>query len=552
MSNTDIPNVATPTKNLGEDEIGLVVGEATSSEFYFVSEKDRYPPKWEYVVVDSTEIIDGKPTRVAVLAQVEKIVSASEALGLGSDIEALRRIKEAELEDVRTWGKARILGYLCDDNKNVGVLLPRRAVLPGCPIRIAPKAVLEKFYSYPEDEGLHMGFLITRPDVPVFCSVSGLKRHLAIIAQTGAGKSYSAGVLVEELLAKGGTILVLDPHADYVLLSLGVDGNKHPYSDRITIFRNPASTGRYANKNLGNVEAYTIAFSDLDPEEICTVARVPSKAGNQREAVRIAVNKLRAAGGSYGPEKLIETLELIASSPENREYAAGARSVLKYVRTLTKLKVFGLVSTPITQLLKPVHCSVVDLSGIDEKSMDYISSRILLETYNKVSSGEFPYPVFIFIEEAHRLIPANTTTFSSSIINRIAAEGRKFGVFLVLITQRPSKIDSNSLSQCNSQIIMKLTNPQDQIAVEQSSERLSKDLLEDLPGLNPGEAVIVGEITRVPVMLKIRPRTTKEGGADIDVLKKLREAREELEARQGHIKTMVKASTPLPGSFSEV
>ena len=79
---------------------------------------------------------------------------------------------------------------------------------------------------------------------------------------------------------------------------------------------------------------------------------------------------------------------------------------------------------------------------------------------------------------------------------------------------------------------MRMTNPEDQKAVRTSSERMSESLLNDLPGLNIGEAVIVGEITRAPVMVKIRPRETEEGGADIDVVKKLKEAEKEAEEEE--------------------
>ena len=72
---------------------------------------------------------------------------------------------------------------------------------------------------------------------------------------------------------------------------------------------------------------------------------------------------------------------------------------------------------------------------------------------------------------------------------------------------------------------MKLTNPQDQRAVAESSERMSQDLLNDLPGLNPGEAIIVGDLTKAPVMVKIRQRKTREGGSDIDVVALLKQAR---------------------------
>jgi hypothetical protein len=71
---------------------------------------------------------------------------------------------------------------------------------------------------------------------------------------------------------------------------------------------------------------------------------------------------------------------------------------------------------------------------------------------------------------------------------------------------------------------MRVTNPQDQNAVAISSERLSETLLDDLPGLNTGEAVIVGEMTRAPIMARIKKRTTREGGSDIDIMGKMKEA----------------------------
>jgi DNA helicase HerA-like ATPase len=166
----------------------------------------------------------------------------------------------------------------------------------------------------------------------------------------------------------------------------------------------------------------------------------------------------------------------------------------------------------------------MDLSGLDDEVSDYITYRILSDVYDKVSSGEFDYPVFIFVEEAHRFIPAIGSTHSGRMIKKIAAEGRKFGVFLVVVTQRPSRIHSDALSQCNSQIIMRITNPKDQEAVAASSERLGETLLNDLPGLNTGEAVIVGEMTRAPIMARIGKRTTREGGSDINIMGKMKEA----------------------------
>jgi hypothetical protein len=240
-----------------------------------------------------------------------------------------------------------------------------------------------------------------------------------------------------------------------------------------------------------------------------------------------ALEYLKAEKDVFQPEDLLEKLENVDSwktEDMDSKIVEGARSAAKYLARLISMKVFTSGATKISEMLKPMHLSVVDLSGLDDDVSDYIAFRILSDAYEKVASGEFGYPVFVFVEEAHKFIPATNSTYSSSIIKKIAAEGRKFGIFLVVITQRPSKIHSDALSQCNSQIIMRITNPKDQAAVAASSERLGETLLDDLPGLNTGEAVIVGEMTRAPIMARIRKRTTREGGSDIDIMGKMKEA----------------------------
>ncbi len=509
-------------------EIGMIIGEASSSEFYFSTKPEEMPSRWEYLAVYSHEEVDGVLKEVPVIAQVERIISASQALTKEVDFEIIKKIVESGLVDKKTWGKARVLGFLTESGS---VLQPKRAVTPGKPVYIAPAELLEKFYSYPKEEAIHIGSLITRSEVPVSLSIKGFRRHLAIIAQTGAGKSYSAGVLAEELIASGATIIILDPHADYVFLSRNIEGRKHEFSDRVTVFRNPMSTGRYSESEIGRVEPYEICFSDLDIDEICLISGISDHYTNIISGVEKAIEKVRRDKAIFLPRDLLEQLQK-AEDWENVDdkIRGGARSAQKYIKRLMRMQIFSSCTTSIDRMLQPMHISVVDLSGLEDEVSDYIAYKILIEVYDKIASAEFHYPVFIFIEEAHRFIPPDESTYSSSIIKRIASEGRKFGIFLVLITQRPSKIHPDALSQCNSQIIMRITNPEDQNAVATSSERMSADLLSDLPGLNIGEAVIVGEMTRVPVMVKIKKRKTREGGADIDVVGKLKAAAEQARA----------------------
>jgi DNA helicase HerA-like ATPase len=538
------------TRNL--TEAGIVVGEASSNEFYFASKNEEYPPKWEYLVVYSRELIGGKLEEVPVVAQVERIASVSEALTKSTDMEALKKIIQAEIADVRTWGQARILGFLSE--KDGKILQARRAINPGKLVFIAPNDILEKFYSFPEDEGLYIGQLITRADVPVYLSLKGFRRHLAIIAQTGAGKSYSAGVLIEELISKGATIIVIDPHADYVYMSLKEDGGRHSLSDKVTVFRNPSSTSR-AVKDVGKVLNYEVSFSELSDNDICDIAGINPDWGNIREAVRLAKESL--GDNLNAPQDLLNAVEnpdwAVKEDAQGREVPdrqlrGAARSASKYIRNLVNLRVFGTTSTGIAPFLKPSHLSIVDLSGLDDRAMNYIAASILEEAYAAAEGEKYEFPIFVILEEAHKFIPPKYPTYASPIVNKIAAEGRKFGVFLCLITQRPSKVNPDSLSQCNSQLIMKLTNPEDQKAVEASSERLSEDLLDDLPGLNPGECVVVGEVTRAPVMVKVRPRVTREGGADIDVVRKLKEARKAAGVDEA-ISAMKSKREPFEGGF---
>jgi hypothetical protein len=505
-------------------EVGVIIGEASSSEFFFASKPGEMPSRWEYLLTYSEEDVDGKPKQVEVVAQIERVISASQALTKDLDFEIIKKIIESGLADKKVWGKARVLGYLTDSGD---LQQPKKAVMPGKPVYIAPAELLEKFYSYPEDEAIKVGALITRSEVPVSLSVKGFRRHLAIIAQTGSGKTYLAGIIVDELLRKGGTIIMLDPHADYVFLSRRLDGKRHELADRITVFRNPSSTGRYTESEVGNVKPYEICFSDLDLDEICLISGIGQHYTNIVTGLGKALERLKTEKDVFQPEDLLKKLENVDSwktEDMDSKIVEGARSAAKYLARLINMKVFTSGATNINEMLKPMHLSVVDLSGLDDDVSDYIAFRILSDAYEKVASGEFGYPVFVFVEEAHKFIPATNSTYSSSIIKKIAAEGRKFGIFLVVITQRPSKIHSDALSQCNSQIIMRITNPKDQAAVAASSERLGETLLDDLPGLNTGEAVIVGEMTRAPIMARIRKRTTREGGSDIDIMGKMKEA----------------------------
>ena len=143
----------------------------------------------------------------------------------------------------------------------------------------------------------------------------------------------------------------------------------------------------------------------------------------------------------------------------------------------------------------------------------------MLTTRGDAARGQenyLPYPVFTLLEEAHRFAPAGASVVSTNILKQILSEGRKFGVGIGLITQRPGKLDQDVLSQCMTQIIMRIVNPIDQDTIAKSVEGAGRQLLDELPALTKGQAVISGVGVNTPVMCRVRPRLTKHGGETFD------------------------------------
>ncbi len=551
-------------------EAGFIVGETSPLEFTFVSSRAMLPPRLEYLVVPGVEErgapsvagaqpgANGGAERVDVLAQVVEVGVDSAILSerLTYD-ETLAILRGAYAPPPKMYGRARVIGYLAAQS----VRVPRCSAVPGATVYIASDAFLQRFFSLEVTAGVDVGTLINRSEVPVPLDPNGLRRHLAIIAQTGAGKSYLAGKLFESLLQLGATVLLFDPNSDYVQLRKAAGqeqrpfdaAEKTPFADDIAIYRIPGIQGRrFSNAVVGPTQDFTVRFADLEPDEICELACIGERATNLRAAVTRACEQLQRRGVDYRPAELIQELKGSGTAPMpapvpndpgdagegddaggessgpeaplGREDVRAARKAARHIERLEDFAVWGFQNVPIDPLLAPQRLTVFDLAGADKIVGAYAAERILRDIWQRALSGRLEHPVFVVLEEAHNLIPADGRTRASRIINTIAAEGRKFRVFLTLITQRPSKISPDALSQCGSQIVMQLTNPDDQRAVQKASEAISAELLADLPGLNKGEAIVLGQLTRVPVMLSVSGRASAEGGSDVDVVTELRRA----------------------------
>ncbi len=561
-------------KESNTEIIGRITGESTPSYFVMSINPLNPPPLYEYVFIELEEVPPGEktPIGVKVIAQIREIRRKDIGLNPNLPWSVVEGVSETQAQDQVT-AVAKILGYKWRNK----IYTLRHAPPANTWVYRAPDELLQEFYSVPVERGLHLGYLITRPTVPIYLNMNGINRHIAIIAATGSGKTWTSIVLIEELLKKGATILVLDPHGEYVKIKESIYKLGDEYSNAAIILK--------GHKDQEGDLLYQISIKNLSVEELAAIAGIPPNAHRQRAVlygVKTLASILHDAFNDpklISPKTLEDLIEVAIVSLEgltrgsrtlsnfkktyfnqlndkigvdlnNLEKDVGYKNridtsirrlwlglkrdtdtgydVIRYLENLMRIGVYGSTTIPLKNILKPRHVTIFNLSGLRREVQDHLVNNILTRIFNarvrykRGFKGEkYPYPIVIVLEEAHRFAPPKTheDTWSREIISKIAAEGRKFGVFLVAITQRPSKIDSDLLSQCQSQIISRIVNPRDQEAVRDASEQLSQDLLDNLPALNPGEVVVVGPLAPAPIMIRVRDRVLDYAGADIDVVR---------------------------------
>ncbi|MEZ0248232.1 MAG: ATP-binding protein [Thermoproteus sp.] len=526
-------------------KIGYVIASSTPTEFLATLDPERPVRLYEYVAVDSVEVPpDGdEPVQVRLLGQIVKIIR--DPYQLKRDLPLYNVIDGVshDLLEVQT-AKVRILGYIWNGEIHMPKLPPRI----GAPVVLASDEEVAGLYG----EGqLCVGRLSARP-LDLCLDVEGLKRHMAVIAATGSGKTWFSVVLIEELLKRGAVVVVLDPHGEYVAA--------RDTASRLGPVR--ALTVRVSRHHAGDV-MYRIGVLDMDPDALADAAGVPQKATKIRYSIYLAHALARAAyragAKKMGPRDLASILSAALKGDQylkrllkqwgvdderTDELAELARkdrhsvfSAAAYLRRLARLGVFSARTTPLSKII--ADFTVVNLAGVSDEIQDYVAWHLLARIFKArvrhvrgLPGVKLERPVVVIVEEAHRFAPPKSSrrTRSYEAVSRIAAEGRKFGAYLVVVTQRPSRVDPDVMSQMQSQVIMRIINPKDQEAVRDSSEQLAQDYLDNLPGLDRGEAVVLGPVVRLPAVMRLRDRVLDYGGADVSLAEAWRKADEDVAA----------------------
>lgn len=476
------------------ESIGTIISTPegpSTSRFSFVIDEDSgdIPVRQnQFVMLDSEE---GK-----VIARVSDIYKTNRYFDRAESVREYERSgkKLTEIFPTDRWeylvGEARPLGVYSD-----GVL--QRATFPASPgtdVYVADEDILADFLGLDMDNGLNIG-RVGHHDIPVNLSMTRLlQKHAAVLALSGAGKSHLSSILIEELLDRDeetGEIaaVVIDTHGEYI--GFGEDES----------YRSDVNIVRGKDFKIGTPNTSPSLFFHLKPG---------LSGAQRRELDRILRDmKKDGPGGTYDLSAIGETIA------EDDSIKSSTREVLlSELSQLERTGLFGVADNPpVDEIARSGEATIIDISDITS-----LETRQMLVTYlaRKLffarQDGDIP-PFVLVVEEAHNFAPEGKkrkNALSRSILQRIAREGRKFHSSLCLISQRPIRLDTTALSQCNTNIIMRITNPYDQDHIGKSSEGLTRDVLDTISSLRVGEAFIVGEAVNYPLFAKIRERKSTE------------------------------------------
>ncbi len=343
---------------------------------------------------------------------------------------------------------------------------------------------------------------------PAMLSGASFNRHTFLCGQSGSGKSYALGVLLEQLLIDTELpIVVLDPNGDFVGLGTTVDGAEPDERKRIE----EADVQVFGATPPPGARLLRVRFNDLGTEAKAAVLQLDplvdrgeynlliSLAGEFRSDADRRGHRPAARLGERRREKLAERIENLG--------------VLDW-------DVWARDKEPILSALDPLpRATVVDVGGFQHPRERLAVAMALLD--HLWARREERQPVLLVIDEAHNVCPADPVDpmarATTDRLVQIANEGRKYGIWLFLCTQRPSRISQAVLAQCDNLALMRMNSPGDLAELEQLFGFVPPEMLRLAPMFRKGESLMSGAFAPAPTFVQMRRRRTQEGGGDLRV-----------------------------------
>ena len=470
---------------------------------------------------------ESKPTSVTAITS--RALSVGEYIKIGTDegeilgLVEKSSISSAAFTDVRNFDEAAESTEIAELNKrdktfiaHIGILgflenlrkgksiIPAIPPIPGTEIIPPSKQDLEEIFS-PKNKGwVKIGNLLRNKTVDAKINLDKIvSRHLGILAMTGMGKSNLVSLVTKQISKLNGTVIIFDYHNDYTNLNI-------PKINVIDAKINPRL---------------------LDADQLSDVLEIRESATVQQRVLRMAFTESVKKSKEFW-KKLETEISFIVDSEDKKikEIRSSAYRVQDIVEESQRRFEDILdpdMGDPIS-FIKEGRANILNISELSEKqanvALAFYLQQLLKDRKDasiakhgkskKIRNYKFNSPIFVIIEEAHVFIPKDHDTSAKYWAAKIAREGRKFGLGLGIVSQRPRSVDLNVLSQMGSFAIMKIIQEDDQRQIASATESTSRELIAQLTSLNVGDAVLVGQWTNLPSMVHVEEVKEKVMGSD--------------------------------------
>lgn len=399
--------------------------------------------------------------------------------------------------------------------------------LPQQIIYLTPKSELRFIYGQNQGSIIQIGEHVGSGGAPCYADMNELLgKHTAVLGSTGSGKSGSVAAILHAILERGSTekypkwnpcIVILDPHNEY--------GEAFPDHKRLST-------------DEGTLKLPYWLFNLQETTDLL-IGKTEFTATSQSNIVKTALLKARMAAAealTLNPENLPldspvpYSLEVFKAEVDGQRPLGNDKKEQKpFNSVINKLEVlqrdprmhFMMESwdesgDPFSEIISQFfgdgeHVKIVDLSGVPNEVAG-VASAVIARTLFSIKLWQTPEerkqtPILLVCEEAHRYVPNRGEAqyeAAQEAIRRLAKEGRKYGIGLMLISQRPSEVEATVLSQCNSWIVLRIANDSDREHVRSILPDSLAGLTRVLSGLRRREAVFVGQATTLPSRILIR------------------------------------------------
>jgi hypothetical protein len=431
------------------------------------------------------------------------------------------------------------------------------------PVHFATPDELEAVFPPADDEHLRLGRLAAAEEVPVCLDASRfVVRHAAVVGSTGAGKTSAVASLLQGFVSGGwgdANIVVIDPHNEYaraladagsVRSVLAADESRLrvpywalPADEILRIFTGVTGAGTGARRFAELVTDARRAFSDecdwltLDPSAVTADTPIPFDLKGAWYQLDYENRETRMNKGD--PATVCETDPGDASEMRSAQFQAYGPAgqpphqgrLFGAYGTMPDILRRGLLDPRLEFVQEPQGdphghdplidvvaewlgeekpLSVLDFSGVPSEAADVAIGVVLNLLFELAVRTERdgqgigrPRPVLIVLEEAHRYLGDDASTLTRHSANRIAREGRKYGIGLLLVTQRPTELPKTALAQSGTLIALRLSNAEDQGTIRAALPDSVAGLAAVLPSLRTGEAIVSGEAVVLPARVLV-------------------------------------------------